>query len=1180
MGNTPCAERLMREHHWILTEPQPGITVAADSDAVWILGLSVDAAGRPVLRRGEGRSRLARLLPLVVQQMCEAGIAENEGGAIAIPHQVFCALEEQGIDAFDDLLPWAPFSLEIESTGWLGGRTFGYRYRYVFGNQIVAIERLGSFVRRADRLYRLDKRAYALLQAIDTFNAHPRTEGDRRPAFIEFANIKGLAREIGAQLDRYLEAEEHVIVPHSIALDLVIDSDNRVSFVPKIEGVDQDSLQATFLATEDVEDIFVVPQPDGRRVRVVLDDGQREALRRMQRIRHLGGVNRVEVLRQPYAVFDGVADKVEIDLSRFGPRVTGVGDFPFVVVPYVRIGTTGIFEGQDESNGSGTTPLAAGLSCKYADGTVDEVEFRSGTEIAKLRDEVAQAELSGHGCVEFRGKSIVVDAALLAALNEQLEIIGRPASPREKQPRKKRAPKHYVLILRNEESLEFNEGGADSELPEVRAELPNSLAHDVALKPHQVDGIAWLQTNFLGGRRGCLLADDMGLGKTLQVLTFLAWLIERGELESNGSGAGYRPFLIVTPLILLENETWVADMRRFFADDGAIFQPWCALHSGAITMFRRDGFSGTETILGESSLDLEKLSTFRVLLTNYETVVNYQHSFAQMKDRWTVVVTDEAQEHKTPSTKTSHALKSLSPRFKISCTGTPVETRLMDLWNIFDFLQPGSVLGSGNEFSRQYEKPLESAAIDDSVAEIVQPLKKTLRLGRPDAFLLRRDKSRLDGLPRKFDHELRCDLSPEQRDIHLNLVQQARRGVGRLHPFALISQLFRLYQHPGLVPSYEPIPPQAAISRCPKLAVVLGVLDEVKSYREKALVFTRSLDMQQMIVSALYYRFALDVDVVNGTTGRHGETKSASKTRKEIVRRFRESDGFNVLVLSPDVAGIGLTLVEANHVIHYGRWWNPAREAQATDRVYRIGQSRDVHVYYPIARDPQRGFETFDEKLHALIQHRRLVAQEFLAPMPVEDRLGEELLSSVLSESIPEEPKPKALSLADIASLSPDRFEALIALMEEKVGAHVILTPSAGDDGMDVISFRGSAEVRLIQCKHTRVNSVVGPEVIEEVKRAFDGYRFRRMRGGVAGRVLRPILITNGSCTRGARTEARANDIDILEGAEMLRMLNETRCSTAAIEIMASKRARSMPEVDREIARALGLPGAERMLWS
>ena len=172
----------------------------------------------------------------------------------------------------------------------------------------------------------------------------------------------------------------------------------------------------------------------------------------------------------------------------------------------------------------------------------------------------------------------------------------------------------------------------------------------------------------------------------------------------------------------------------------------------------------------------------------------------------------------------------------------------------------------------------------------------------------------------------------------------------------------RLSQHPALVPRYEPIEAAEALAQCPKLRMVLDCLHDIKVQREKALIFTRTLDMQQLLAQVIDAEFGLHVDIINGATSRRGNTHSGNQTRRAMVQRFREHPGFNVIVLSPDVAGIGLTLVEANHVIHYGRWWNPARESQATDRVYRIGQMRDVHVYYPIATDPEGAFETFDEK--------------------------------------------------------------------------------------------------------------------------------------------------------------------------------------------------------------------------
>jgi SNF2 family DNA or RNA helicase len=169
----------------------------------------------------------------------------------------------------------------------------------------------------------------------------------------------------------------------------------------------------------------------------------------------------------------------------------------------------------------------------------------------------------------------------------------------------------------------------------------------------------------------------MGLGKTLQVLMFLASIIESGDISDNKNDLDlppWKPILIVAPVILIENATWESDMRSFFSSEGAVFEPLLVLHGATIKQFRSPDIQGREINLGQAALRLDALRKFKIILTNYETVVNYQHSFAQIP--WSAVVTDEAQEYKTPSTKVSHALKALNARFRIACTGTPVETRL------------------------------------------------------------------------------------------------------------------------------------------------------------------------------------------------------------------------------------------------------------------------------------------------------------------------------------------------------------------------------------------------------------------------------------------------------------------------------------------------------------------------
>jgi len=373
----------------------------------------------------------------------------------------------------------------------------------------------------------------------------------------------------------------------------------------------------------------------------------------------------------------------------------------------------------------------------------------------------------------------------------------------------------------------------------------------------------------------------------------------------------------------------------------------------------------------------------------------------------------------------------------------------------------------------------------------------------------------------------------------------------------------KVYQHPGLAPRYEPLDAVDAIQQCPKLAEVLNCLRNVRKHGEKALIFTRSLNMQDILKNALRAEFDLDVDIINGSTSRHGDTGSARQTRRTIVRRFRESQGFNVIVLSPDVAGVGLTLIEANHVIHYGRWWNPAKEAQATDRVYRIGQSRDVHVYYPIAKDPQGVFETFDEKLDALIRRRRELASEFLTPMPSEEDLEQELLKTVI-ETPGESTAVHNLKKDDVRLLSWDRFEALIAVLEEKRGSRVVLTPRAGDDKADVLAV-GHKQIRIVQCKHSIWGATVDADVLAEGVGAIDLYRAKYLRDLPRTLTLRSVVVTNGLFTKAARTAAQVRDVELVGEPELSGLLEELPCTPAEVEVMEARRLASMRDVQAAI---------------
>jgi hypothetical protein len=340
---------------------------------------------------------------------------------------------------------------------------------------------------------------------------------------------------------------------------------------------------------------------------------------------------------------------------------------------------------------------------------------------------------------------------------------------------------------------------------------------------------------------------------------------------------------------------------------------------------------------------------------------------------------------------------------------------------------------------------------------------------------------------------------------------------------------------------------------------VIECLKDIQSRSEKALIFTRSIDMQQLLALTLEHVFGFQVHIVNGATGKDTR-QGIGKSRKAIVDAFRSSPGFNILILSPDVAGIGLTIVEANHVIHYGRWWNPAKESQATDRVYRIGQTRPVHVYYPVSTHPQRAFATFDEKLDGLLRLRKQLAANFLAPMPSEEDLQKELLNS-LGVKDGNVPSNQILSVDDLGGLTWDRFESLVALVEAKYGRSVWLSPKCGDGGIDVISRLGS-EVRLIQCKHSQWAHSVDTEVLYELLASCDVFRASL---SAAGFTFKPVLITNSSVPRSAKEFGFKRDIDVIAIDTFKSYLGNMKCTRAEVESMERQRYPTLPRLKDDL---------------
>jgi non-specific serine/threonine protein kinase len=450
------------------------------------------------------------------------------------------------------------------------------------------------------------------------------------------------------------------------------------------------------------------------------------------------------------------------------------------------------------------------------------------------------------------------------------------------------------------------------------------------LRPYQQRGAQWLHLVVSLGLGACL-ADDMGLGKTIQVLSLLLLQKERAVGER-------RPSLLVAPASLLAN--WAAEIARFAPSLKAL-----VVHPSAMP---------TEKLMGDEATT--ELCGIDLVITSYGFLSRVPWLRAT---RWQLVILDEAQAIKNPSSKQTRTVKQLCADARIALTGTPIENRLGDLWSIFDFLNPG-LLGSAKQFSSYVKQLGEGGASNcyGPLRELVQP------------YVLRRmktDRSIIADLPDKTEVRSFCPLSRRQAALYQQAVSDfanqlheadgiERKGV----VLALLMRLKQICNHPSQWLGDD----GWAEEDSGKFARLRDIAEEIASRQEKALIFTQFRQTTAPLAAFLGSVFGREGLVL------HGET--AVGKRKDLVRRFQEDEGVPFFVLSVKAGGAGLNLTAASHVIHFDRWWNPAVENQATDRAFRIGQTKNVLVHKFVCRG------TVEDKIDGMIEAKRQLAGDFL----------------------------------------------------------------------------------------------------------------------------------------------------------------------------------------------------------
>jgi SNF2 family DNA or RNA helicase len=459
------------------------------------------------------------------------------------------------------------------------------------------------------------------------------------------------------------------------------------------------------------------------------------------------------------------------------------------------------------------------------------------------------------------------------------------------------------------------------------------------------------------------MADDMGLGKTLQVLYFIDW-ISRIKTQ-------HKPFLIVAPISLLEN--WENEYNRFFEE------PKMKITKLTSRNIPRQLNRTVIQRMGEQD----------IILTNYESLRVSQLNFCAVD--YEVVILDEAQKIKSPGTMVTNAAKALKSLFKVAMTGTPVENSLLDLWCIMDFCVPG-LLGNAKSFAAQYQTPLSKP--DTDIVAMGNEIHQKLGVH----FLRRLKKDVAKDLPRKFEVKEQYKMPKVQQETYQSVVDRRLNGI-EPNMLITIQQIREVSEHPYLydktIANHDMV---ELVRDSARLIVTVKFVDKIRDKGDKVIVFAERKETQKMLQKLFYLRYQIVAKIINGDTPTASSVYAPADrlSRQASIDEFQAQEGFNIIIMSPVAAGMGLNVTAANHVIHYSRHWNPAKENQATDRAYRIGQQKDVYVYYPMAVSDS--FRSFDVTLDELLSNKTTLATSTIFPTErVEvklDELGKKLFGA------------------------------------------------------------------------------------------------------------------------------------------------------------------------------------------
>lgn len=861
---------------------------------------------------------------MALSTLVDNGLATYDRYGCHVPFQSIYSLDIQDRELLG-LPPDYPYAIRLRSIGDFKSDDLQYAIDYlthVPDGDIISTITYGNQIEVNDgRKFLLSESQFTLKLLVDKFNEIDNEFKTYEYNLRKFFEIKKAAIKAGIQLDKFLDGE-NVFVPDSIRLEISRDGDSLL-ILPSIDIKENDKFKRTFDRQRRILDTYPISDEDGNRTRVILNNVQKENLQQIKKhnCRYSNSEDIFDIIARPSEYFD----PDQFDLSEFySERVIELGFYKPKVYPFISpyrskwiVGTT-------------VEHPIDGTSC---------FTIESEEELKELDDAIELSVSKNKTICSYRKNELPVeDAKFLAELARKQ--LSNPKSPIEA---KDNSSKKVLIIEDNTESTGYvlSNHCITSESKYTLSLNPN-LRKEFSLKEHQKEGVAWLQFLLCKNAPGCLMADDMGLGKTLQLLYFIDWHAQ--------THPQHNPYLIVAPISIVEN--WQNEYMRFFSK-----------HMSVTTLSSKQ----IPRKFDRNAIDM--MQQCDIIISNYETVRNCQLNFCAVN--FDIVVLDEAQKIKTPGTLVTNAAKALKSKFRVAMTGTPVENTLLDLWCIMDFCVPG-LLGNAKNFANQYQTPLK-----DKDTDLISLGNEIHRMLGP-YFMRRLKTDAAECLPPKHEIKEQVIMPEIQERLYRNVVASYNADK-KGNMLVTIMKIREVSEHPYLYNGSLAIHDcDELINDAARLTATVAMLDKIRSAAEKAIIFAERKETQKMLQRVVRRRYGYTAKIINGETPAQSDPNAGKQSRQTAIDDFQMQPGFGVIIMSPIAAGMGLNVIAANHVIHYSRHWNPAKENQATDRVYRIGQDKEAFVYYPMA--VSQNFKSFDITLDELLNRKTNLATSTIFP--------------------------------------------------------------------------------------------------------------------------------------------------------------------------------------------------------